>query len=91
MFKSRTFGPYLYTENDLSELPGQTSYTILHIDGFKPEMVKTEQHNERHESAVTSALVSLREGEGTGAGKDCILAIVPVQVKLCDGGRSVYT
>lgn len=65
--------------------------TILHIDGFKPEMVKTEQHNERHESAVTSALVSLREGEGTGAGKDCILAIVPVQVKLCNGGRSVYT
>ena len=64
--------------------------TILHINRSKPEMVKSNNVVRPEEtSSVTSALVSLGEGEGTGAGKDCILAIVPVQVKLCNGSKSV--
>ena len=40
---------------------------------------------------ISSALVSLGEGEGTGSGKDCILAITPVQVKLRNGSKSILT
>lgn len=43
------------------------------------------------EKSICSALVSLEEGEGTMAGKDCIVPIMPVQLKLCNGNKSVHT
>ncbi len=43
------------------------------------------------ETSISSALVSLGESEATGAGRDCILPIVPVLVKLCNGSKSVPT
>lgn len=74
---------------------------ILHIKrSSKPEMDnskpphKVEQNSasaKPEETSINSALVSLGEGAGTRAGKDCILAIVPVQVKLCNGSKSVLT
>ena len=42
------------------------------------------------ETSISSALVSLEEGEGTGAVKDC-MSVVPVQVKLCNRNKSVHT
>ena len=71
--------------------------TILHIkrSSQPPTDVTSPQHAERRpkpeETSISSALVSLGEGEGTGAGKDCILAIVPVQVQLCNGNKSILT
>lgn len=74
--------------------------TILHIKrSSKPEMLDSKHHKAEQysaaakpeETSISSALVSLGEIEETGAGKDCILAIVPVQVKLCNGSKSVLT
>lgn len=45
----------------------------------------------KREETVSSALVSLEAGEDTGAGTDCALAIVPVQVKMANGSKSVLT
>ena len=61
--------------------------TILHIKRSHPTTDVTSPHNKPQrpkpeETSISSALVSLGEGQGTGPGKDCILAIVPVQVKL---------
>lgn len=71
--------------------------TILHIK--RPLKTETNLHKaelsslvaKTEESSISSALVSLGEGEGTGAGKDCILPIVPVRVRVCNGNKSVLT
>ena len=74
--------------------------TILHIErSSKTEMdtskpYKAEQNAivaRPEETSISSALVSLEWSERTGAGKDCLLAIVPVRVKLCNGSKSVTT
>ena len=73
--------------------------TILHIKRSpKPGLDVSKTHMmERNmvvlkpeETSISSALVSLEEGEGTGAVKDC-MSVVPVQVKLCNRNKSVHT
>lgn len=54
-------------------------------DGFKAVQVfSVDKH-------VNSALVSLKSGKDTGVGKDCSLAIVPVQIKVSTGNKSIST
>ena len=71
--------------------------TILHIKRSpKSETYthKPEQHSmvaKPEETSISSALVTLGEVEGTVAGRECIQAIVPVLVKLCNGSESVPT
>ena len=60
--------------------------TILHFDKVKPtEPVKGK------ETSINSGHVTLKAGGVTGAGKDCALSIVPVQVKATKGSKSVLT
>lgn len=71
--------------------------TILYIKKSpKPETYshKAELHSKAakpEETSISSALVSLGEVEETGASRDCILAVVPVLVKLWNGSKSVLT
>lgn len=63
--------------------------SILHIQ-FKEKESKTDQ---QQESPVSSALITLESCGHTGAGEedDCVLSIVPVQVKSQKGDRLVQT
>ena len=66
--------------------------SILHIDR-KPTQSSGATNDAEGEPAVT-ALVSLDTARHTGAGSsgsDCMLAIVPVQVKMSKGNRTVNT
>lgn len=45
----------------------------------------------QEETLVNSALVSMETREDTGAGKECVLAIVPVPVKLAKSDKTVTT
>lgn len=73
--------------------------TVLHIK--RPSHGTADSGHQKTESncdagkskerSITSALVSLEKGEETGAGRDCILAIVPVQVKVCNGNKTILT
>lgn len=71
--------------------------TILHIKsptrpavaGSNSKVDQKAAVSKPEETSLSSALVSLEGGERTG--KDCLLAIVPVQVKLCNGSKGVLT
>ncbi|KAK0154050.1 hypothetical protein N1851_003872 [Merluccius polli] len=65
--------------------------TLLHIDGrsLKQEAPQNLIPTEPKETSINSALVSA--DKVTGAGKECALAIVPVQVKVAKGNKSLLT
>ncbi len=54
-------------------------------DAFKGVQVSSGDNH------VNSALVSLKSGEDTAVGKNCSLAIVPVQIKMSNGNKSIST
>lgn len=77
--------------------------TILHMEGNERSPCQKEERSDsqrseggriaakQEETSVSSALVLLGDSEGTGAGRDCTLAIIPVQVKVAKGTKTVFT
>jgi len=58
----------------------------------KTERSEVDRPAAKHkETSVSSALISLGDGEGTGTGRECILSIVAVNVKVAKRTKPVLT
>ena len=65
--------------------------TCEECQGRHPTILHLNKATTPKESFISSAQVSLKPGMGTGAGRECALPIVPVQVKVIKGSKKVTT
>lgn len=66
--------------------------TLLHIEIQNKDSTQASGTTvKQEETLVSNALVSMDSRDDTGAGRECVLAIVPVRVKLAKSDKTVTT